>query len=279
MGERLDSGRRFRYLARRLRRVFLPWLAWFVLYCLIIATERAALGRPRLSLDDILRLNFTTAYWFIPNLVVALTVLILCSRCIRDWRWGSAFFIPAVFYAVNIYGQWLPVRHTSAFLGYVGYLWLGAWCSGNWPRVLNFIGSIPILGLAFATASAFVCATLEGYVLLRLHSSDPVNTLRFSNQLFSLCVILLFLKIRTITWPVFVNVREHTFGLYLAHTPVLGVFAFMLKRIPQVSAITVGWGGRFWVSVVLFFLTYSAALLITTALASSHWLKWSVGAR
>jgi hypothetical protein len=47
--------------------------------------------------------------------------------------------------------------------------------------------------------------------------TDPNNTLKFSNMLFSITIFLAFLKIKNFNWLSFLQPRKTTYGIFLIH--------------------------------------------------------------
>ena len=124
------------YLSRRIKRVFFPWLVWMSLFVawlmasdvvhhsislsLSPATLFALAGLTRLCLFD-------TSFWFVPNLLLCLALLLAFRRYLDRLIFGALLLAFSLFYAVNIYKNWIPSSHSEALLGYVFYLWLGTY--------------------------------------------------------------------------------------------------------------------------------------------------------
>ena len=287
-GERIDQYSSKQYYARRLKNVFLPWSIWYLLYAGLHIGSNIAHGRLTLHSAHPLSqlwLVFSnslldTAYWFVPNLLVALGVLLLFRRVLRDARIGAAFFAVTLVYAANIYGHWFPAEHTRAVFGFVFYLWLGAWAAWHFEALEKWLLSIPVwvvIGLVVATNAL---ALGEAMLLASLHSVDPMNSLRITNQISSVVVVLAIVRVRQALWPRFVDVRAHTFGLYLTHTVALTVLDPILIRVmPRIAPI------RFWSSVscfmalllVMFVFIYGSCLILVRGLLMNRWLRWTVG--
>jgi peptidoglycan/LPS O-acetylase OafA/YrhL len=283
VGERLPECSREVYLWRRVRRLGLPWLAWFGLFCAMLALGHWLFHYPATlaptAAGFLATSLFGSAYWFIPNMLFGLSVLLAVSRSIDDWCWGVVLLLPAVFYAINIYVRLVDTRHATAFTGFVGYFWLGAWAARNWSRVAKLLSAAPIMIWAGLSLILLLLGVCETRTLVFLHSPEGLNTLRFSNQLYSASVVLLFLKITVRTWPSFLNVREHTFGIYLTHTPVNAVVGFALQhsalmRIIALHAAT----GLACLWVVRFAFTYALSATLTLLIAQSS-LRRLIGAR
>lgn len=287
-GERMDRYSSLEYDGRRLKNVLLPWTLWYLLYCMLHIAAHAAHGRLSIhSADPFTPLWSTfstslldTAYWFVPNLLIALAVLLILRRALRNIATGMVFFAVSLLYGANIYGRWFPVEHPRAVFGFVFYLWLGAWGAWHFAVVEKWLSRIPswvMIGCVILT-NGF--ALVETKVLFHLHSADPLNSLRITNQLYSVAVVLAMMRLRHAAWPRFVDVRAHTFGLYLTHSVALTVLEPVLVRIlPRLGPLRL-WKSPFGSSVlipILFIVVYGGCLLMVRELLSHSWLRWTIG--
>lgn len=288
LGERIHRYRPHVYFARRLRNVFVPWTFWLACFCGLRLIHSFVAGRVGLHPGDILSCGsgifsnslFATAYWFVPNLLVALAILLIFRRFLMDWRIGCVFLLGSLFYAANAYGRWVHVEHTRAVFGFVFYLWLGAWASWHFTTLEKWVSRIPASAMAGLVLLSGLAALGEARLLEELRSTDPVNTLRITNQIFSVVVSLAILKASRALWPRFINVRAHTFGLYLTHTPVLAVLGILAIRFPRYVGVAVlkeSVAGNILLMVATFTLTYGGCLLLVRFLESVPRLRWSVG--
>jgi membrane-bound acyltransferase YfiQ involved in biofilm formation len=223
---------------------------------------------------------FTSTFWFVPNLLFALALLLLFERFLHDVRIGLVFLMASLFYGVNLYGHWLPVTHAKAFFGFVFYLWLGAWCAWNFPALERRLARIPasvMLGLIFLS---FSLALAESKLLTAFGSIDSINTLRISNQIYSLVLVLGIVKVKRAMWPRFVNVRRDTYGLYLSHTIWIIALGAVLRRfLPHCAPLSLWRENAVGLSLIvaIFCLSYAACLLGVRAMILSPYLRWSVG--
>jgi membrane-bound acyltransferase YfiQ involved in biofilm formation len=290
LGDRLRTCDPTTYLSRRVKRVFVPWMCWFLLFfamhlyafhksngipvTISLAEAQIVWGRIFYCLVD-------TAYWFVPNLLLGLCVLLVFRKSIYSLWLGAGLLAIDLFYVVNIYEEWMPSRHTEAFLGFVFYLWLGSYVSGHLERLKSWLSGVSMYALVAMTALAALLAYGEAQILFHRRSLDPLNTLRLSNQVFSVLVVLLLVKIGGKTWPRFVDVRRETFGIYLCHTIVLGGAIHLASKMAGTLA------GSWWltthfglvlVSLVAGGGTYGVSLGITKVLAGWRWTGWLVGA-
>jgi membrane-bound acyltransferase YfiQ involved in biofilm formation len=287
-GERIDDYNSPQYFSRRLKNVVLPWTVWYVLYSSLLLIADLAHGRVTFHPAALVSRAYAdfstglldTAYWFVPNLMIALAVLLMLRRKLRDCRVGMAFLLLSLFYAANIYGGWIPVQHTRAIFGFVFYLWLGAWGAWHFERIEKRLAQIPmslILALILATNAL---ALGETRLLQSLHSEDALNTLRITNQLASIVVVLGIIKLKRAVWPRFVDVRAHTFGLYLTHTVALTIVAFLIVRtLPHCTPPNI-WNtvpARMVLLPAMFVAVYGGCLLAVKCMLSYSCLRWTVG--
>jgi len=284
LGDRLDTCRPMSYLGRRLKTVFVPWLCWFSLMVAYkTAHHRVELvsGVASWSLlgPQIFQTLFLTPYWFVPNLMLGLGLLLLFRRHVFDLRLGAAFLAIDLFYTVNIYGRWIPSGHTEALLGFVFFLWFGSYVSGRIDEVRAWLARIPMYWMVCFTVAAACCAYGEARWVVHLGDGDPVNTLRFTNQIFSVMVVLTLVKVRRATWPKFVNARRVTFGLYLSHPLALEV-GFRLARFAThgfASGLLATRAGLICLWLATFAVVYGLGLAVTQLLAGWSATQWLVG--
>lgn len=291
MGEGLERRNSLEYLRRRIRTILSPWLAWFVLYAGLSMTIRRLTGRLGDSFSGhqgsayfawIQHLLFGTAYWFVPNLMLAICVLLLCKRFLARLWLGSAFLLLSIFYGIDAYTQWIPMQgHSQALFGFVFYLWLGAWAARNLGSVEQFILRVPASAIFVSAALFGMAAMWEAYALSRTGNTDPLNTLRISNQAYSVAVVLAIFKARRAVSPRALNVRSTTFGIYLSHSVILGL-AINLGKRSELTGLFVRMGRLGAVAILPTFLciwiaVYGCSLALTYAIASRPRLCWMVG--
>ena len=286
LGERMDTCRPVEHLSRRLRRVFLPWFFWIsvlVATRLIFDFKHHKLGLHISILSIAHRYHFSamsTPFWFVPNLLVALCVLLCFRRHLYDLRFGWALLAINLVYVVNIYALWFPNSHVKAWFGFVFYLWLGSYASRHIEHLKHWVSGISTSTWLGIVAVTGIAAYSEACLLIHLKDPDPSNTLRLSNQIFSIAVVFFLLKIRHATWPKFVDVAQHTFGIYLSHFIVLLIVVKFMVRTAFVSATTKALAspaGSILLWAFVLSVTYTASLIITKAVARHASLEWMVG--
>jgi membrane-bound acyltransferase YfiQ involved in biofilm formation len=288
LGERVDRRDPVQYFSRRVKRVFLPWLFWFSLYCAALLAgqflhHHLGQSNPGAILCTVGALARTTLlhtpFWFVPNLLFSIAILLISRRHLYSLKLGAVLLAANLVYVVNIYKGWFPSSHTQAIFGFVFYLWLGSYCSQNFERVNQFLARIPAAIFVALSLATGIAAYGESYLLNLLNRPDPTNTLRLSNQIFSVCVVLTIFKFHRATWPNFVDVRRHTFGLYLAHPLAVTIVLNRLDHthLLQMRSIYFSDAEGFFGWVAVFLLTYFSCLAVTGWLASEPRLQWMVG--
>ncbi len=278
-----------RLVLRRLRKVFLPWLCWSSLFVVSIALSDCVQQRtpflPGLSLvatisTEIARCLTGTALWFVPNLLFALALLLAFRRQLDRLLLGAAFFALNLFYTFNIYTQWLPAQHTRALFAFVFYLWLGHYAATHVDGLNRMLAAISSPVLVGMTVLAAALAFGETRLLYRLGSIDPLNTLRISNQLFSVLAVLCLAKLRRRAWPRFVDVPRHIFGIYLSHALIVGVVLTTMRRLlelPELAgyAHSLGLRAALWLAATG--IAWTSGFLLSRRIAASPRLCWLQG--
>lgn len=226
------------YLKRRFSSTFGPWLLWSIVYLVCFIANLWV--KQRMYHDNDHRLTFNaivdeiniiylhTNYWFIINFMVSITILLIFRKYLYNLLFGAILFGFTLFYCVNIYFEWINPTHTMAIFGFVFFLWLGAQMRKHWLIIQNQITLLPYPFLFFIMAITFGLATYEITLLSHRGSFDPLNTLRFSNILFSLAAFALLLKIGVIKSLNFLRPRQTTYGVYLIH------FILVVFLVPEI---------------------------------------------
>jgi membrane-bound acyltransferase YfiQ involved in biofilm formation len=288
LGERVDRRDPVAYFVRRVKTVFVPWAVWFALTCAVLVIHGLLLHRlgpapliqlGRLTHSAVSCILLTTAFWFVPNLLFSIAILLIFRRHLYSLRLGAALLALNLVYAVNIYSVWFPPGHSQAIFGFVFYLWLGSYAAHHFAAVERLLARVPaalLFALSLATALA---SYAEADLLSVRYKGDPLNTLRFSNQLFSVCVVLLIFKCKRALWPRFVDVRRHTFGLYLSHSMALMIVMYPLTHAHHSTARPFLASDQelfvLWLSVAA--LTYLSCFALTRWLGAHPATHWLIG--
>jgi surface polysaccharide O-acyltransferase-like enzyme len=286
LGDRLKIVNSLEYLRRRIRRVFVPWGVWYLLYCVACVVQfhhdykiqyRGGAEEFRLVGQQMYLCLFESAFWFVPNLLLGICVLLACRRYLYHWGLGVVLLAIDLFYVVNIYKRWVPSLHSEALLGFVFYLWLGSYVAAYRQRMLGWVARVPMSAMLGATAMAALVAFGEARVL-KGRAVDPMNTLRLSNQVFSVLCVLTLVKLPRPLWPRLLKVRRETFGIYLTHMMVLVIALRVVRRLLHDG----GWwltsqGLLFLLWLIVAAATYVVSVGLTRMLAASRTTRWTVG--
>jgi hypothetical protein len=212
------------YLKRRISTTFGPWLFWSLVYvaAMIInmAVKERIYHRGEFTSANILHgiqiVYLYTNYWFIINFLMSISILLVFRQYIYSIYMGIILFCFTIFYAVNIHFEWIPTSHTTAILGFVFFLWLGAQLRRYWSKIERWVNSLSYLAVFVALALTLALSVYEVYELSG-RSDDYLNTLRFSNVLYSLVFFVLLLRIKTFPFTAYLKPRQSTYGIYLIH--------------------------------------------------------------
>jgi membrane-bound acyltransferase YfiQ involved in biofilm formation len=288
LGERVDRRNPLEYFMRRVRRVFYPWLLWCgIMVASLVIYKLAGAGPGHLNPAETLRIAwssgrfvlFATSFWFVPNLLLSIAILLIFRRHLYSLKLGLFLLAVNLVYAVNIYTMWFQTMHTRAFFGFVFYLWLGSYAAHNFDKISSFLNRIPVAVLVATSLIMAAAAYGEAHLLSTLHNPYPLNTLRLSNQIFSISMVLLLFKLKRATWPGFTDVRRHTFGLYLTHVVAWLFLAHLLRLCPRWTPGSVyaadAEGVLLW--LILAVAVYGTCLMVTIWLANRPSLEWMVG--
>lgn len=185
MGDGVGTSYPGEYMKKRLKKIFLPWLCWYLLMLMYL------IGVNEVHMHMGLRFNpqgyrifarllyidtFFTAFWFVPNLLLGMYVLVLFRQHLDDLRLGAALLAIDLFYVANIYARWVPRSHTEAVLGFVFYLWLGGYAARRYKWLTVWLNDVAWKWLLGAVIVSAGCAFMEGLWLYR-YGRDGSNTL------------------------------------------------------------------------------------------------------
>ncbi|WP_213804033.1 acyltransferase [Granulicella sp. dw_53] len=288
LGEGLTRSSPLQYFRRRVKAVFQPWVFWGCVWFGIALSEslikvggHALAGSSlRVIVVQYFRFVFTESiYWFVPNFFVCLAIVLALHRRVSDVVQGLLFLAFSLFYAVNAYIAVIPPFHTAALFGFVFYLWLGAFAYTHRARWSRWLDGVPWWKLILYTTVAATTAVLEFHVLQTRNSLDPHNTLRLSNQVFSVLVALLIVKCKRTLYPSYIKVRMETFGIFLIHPILMALVDIGVKPISKGTKSLFYSNGpiSLCLEVVSFCVLYFGALIATKVLRTVPLLAWTVG--
>jgi hypothetical protein len=185
------------YLKNRFNNTIKPWFIWLNILILVnIGSELEQYFRRGSSLmtNDFssyvgnlyFQTVFFSSFWFVLNFLICIAVLLIFKRFLYKMWFGVILGIISLFYSVNIYYNWIVTNHSTAFFGFIFYLWLGVIMNKYYSQLNKLISRIPIWVILGITGVSFLLAVLESVYLKQLWSNDAYNTLRITNILYSL---------------------------------------------------------------------------------------------
>ncbi len=288
LGSNLDRQSGKVYMQKRFQRVFLPWLCWFSAFCAALVYLNVHHGRTPITFGvnashvvlGWIGFALDSPYWFVPNLLFSLCCLLLVRRLVGEKVSGVIWALASLFYAANVYLRWLPTSHRSAWLGFVFYLWLGAFCAKHFSGLKRVLSETSYTTVLAAMALLWLCGVAEYRLVAQVcPHDDPGNSIRITNQLYSLCAVFLIAKASIRLFPKSMDVRQDTFGLYLLQPLVLYCANVILAKFVHVGFFRGDPGTVFHVllwavwTVVVYF-TALGAVKVIESIAS---LRWTIG--
>ena len=288
LGEGLTRTSPRKYFYRRVKAVFVPWafggFVWFVIALsqdLLGGNNHQHLESSLRNLGELyLKFIFTQSiYWFVPNFFLCLAIVLGLYKRVPDYIQGPVFLAFSLFYGINAYIRVIPSMHMSALFGFIFYLWLGSFAYHHRQRWNRWMERISWVQLAIFAGVATILAIAEVHMLQRVGADDSFNTLRISNQIYSVVVALLIVKCKRALFPRRIDVRSETFGIFLIHPILIEVFQIGYARIPYSSQDGIRANGLLTIllSVVTFAVLYLFSVLLTKQIRRVPSLRWMVG--
>ncbi|MFD2284775.1 hypothetical protein GJU39_12470 [Pedobacter petrophilus] len=290
IGDKIHTTTSLNYLKRRFDGTFKPWLFWIIIFLILIYADITVIyfkggdapafekpfeffwGRIQYIIAD-------TSFWFILNFLGSISILLIFRKYLYQYWLGILLGFCSIFYSINIYFEWIPSRHTTAILGFVVYLWLGVIMNKYFQAFNSFIKKSNVWLLVFLTAITFGFSCLESLFIMdysRL-KTDPYNTLRFTNIIYSLAAFLLLYKIGNIKWIKNLNPRSSTYGIHLVHYIII---VQILPLIFKPLHITPEGKSSFDLVVIQygrFLFTYVVSYILVYLINKIDRIKWIVG--
>lgn len=230
----------FRFFLRRVTNIGKPWLMAFSLFliCIFAANYLNHRSLSVFSLQKVVDILFSSTYWFVANIFFSLFVLLILQTFLPEKVIGLITGLVSVYYGLNIYLQFGAFQHTYAFGGYMFYIWLGKTLALN-PGTLEKARQIPMPWVAGIVAVLFALSCKESFFIQEhFHASQFHNTLKLTNQLYSLAVFVFLAKLNINWGDRILAPRSETFGVYLYHTFFLAAWS----HLPLLKQISYGAG-------------------------------------
>ena len=273
----------------RLTRVGKPWLIWASAFQMIGLVKFFFLDRGNIRElpHQIWKGVFLDSYWFVPLLLFSLAIILPLRPYWRRWWLGSALLLLSWFYGVNQYAQWIPPSHTTAFFGYLFYLWIGVQLFQKFTAAQEYVKRIPWWFILMTLCFAISLMVVEDEISISMGFPNYYNALQNSNQIYALVVLIVLLKLPLRLAPAFIDVRKDSYGIYLTHQIVGSTGRATIdlamgssnsgksffSRLPEMVENPFA---RIGIWVLWFGVVYTTSLLITKWLRRTRW-AWTVG--
>lgn len=287
IGEKFTEYTPLQYLKRRIKNTVTPWLFWSLFFVMvwvvrdIIVAYRFNGGHlyhdfSNKVIDHFRIIYIFSNYWFIPNFLCCITILLIFRRYLYSNWLGNILLIFTLLYAVNIYTNWFEPRHPTAILGFVFFLWLGAQFNRDFKYFESQINKLSVWFWLLLTLVTLIIGVKESLVLRSINSVDPYNSLRISNILYSLSCFFLLIRVKNLKVINVLKPRETTYGIYLIHYILVDsllpeIFRPIRKHVTELPLIElIGY------QLLRFVIVYAITFALVRALNYTK-LKWMVG--
>jgi fucose 4-O-acetylase-like acetyltransferase len=258
------------YLKRRFSSTFGPWMFWSIVFILCFAANLKV--KANMYHDD--RFNWAniwdevklvylyTNYWFIINFMVSITILLIFKKYLYANWFGATLLACTLFYSINAYTAWVNPSHTTAILGYVFFLWLGAQLRKYWQHIEIAISRVSYITILIAIVVSYAASMYEIKALTAINSMDNINTLRISNILYTLSVFALLLKFNKFKSLNYLQPRQSTYGVYLIHPVILVYASPEILRPLHIEINQISLGAYIVYKMMFLLLTYALTFLV-----------------
>ncbi len=280
------------YLNKRVKNIFKPYILFVGLY-LMLDCLGAFFGEQRITsftelpaflVSKILGILFFTSYWFIFNYFISVMLLLSLRKYLYEKWLGAVLFCCTMVYSLNVHFEFFLPHHTTAFVGFTFFLWLGANLRKHEGAFWSFIETTPLWRILSLVAITLSVNLYETYYLLEKGATVVDSSLKFTNILYAFSVFLLLSKVGSKVTFRYLNPRDETYPLYLIHPLFLKVINYaLLPMLPAVSAIlTINQTSEVsWLAILLYQIGWFVAIysmsLITVKVILYSPLSWILG--
>ena len=218
---KIEKNDRFNYFMRRIKVIAKPYLLAASLFITGFVLDN--LAHQKITLPFLLEtIKFVvgyTSFWYVPNYLICLLVIVIFSKYSRSVYFGGALLLATIFYTyLAVYSTDHTSSHTTALFGFVFYMWLGMYIKRT--GLISKIQQINPAVLIGVVVLIYALCNLETWYLFNFtHTNDSLNTLRVSNQLYSLAIFALLVRLCGNKAPDFgvFRPKQETYGIYLYH--------------------------------------------------------------
>lgn len=280
------------YLNKRVKNIFKPYILFVGIY-LMLDCLGAFFGEQRITsfaqlpafvVSKILGILFFTSYWFIFNYFISVMLLLSLRKYLYE-RWlGVVLLCCTLVYSVNVHFEFFLPHHTTAFVGFTFFLWLGANLRKQETTFWNFIESTPFWKILALVAITLSFNLYETYYLLEKGATVVDSSLKLTNIFYAFSIFLLLCKVGNKVSFTYLNPRDETYPLYLVHPLFLKVINYaLLPMLPAVSAVlTINEASEVsWLAILLYQIAWFVAIysmsLITVKVILYSPLRWMFG--
>lgn len=288
IGDKFNTYNTKEYLRRRLDNTAKPWLFWvFVLFILnhidsIVKNIKYGYSAFynttfKSLIFDFGNIIFNTSFWFIPNFLICIAILLLFRKNLYSIRFGIFLMCLSLFYAINLYLDIIPTSHTTALFGFIFYLWLGVQINKYYEQFKYIIDKISMTLIWILLIVAFALASLESYYLLKLLPADPFNTLRLTNIIYSLLSFVFLYKLGAKIQIKRFNPSIFTFGIYLVHQILVFRLMPLIFRPLHINFENKTAYYFLIIQLLTFVVVYFVSILMVIGLNKFNKLRWMIG--
>jgi hypothetical protein len=229
LGDKIEGGQRFNYFKRRVNVIAKPYIlaAGAFITVLILFRPTGQNINLKYILDTCKDVVFYTPFWYIPNFLTCLLVIVCFAKYARSVYFGVLLFVITLVYTyLNVYSPNHSGSHTTALFGFVFYMWLGLHIKQ--AGLVSKMQKLNLKVLSAVVLLIFILSNYESWYLFNYtHAHDNLNTLRISNQLYSVAMFIFMVRCCA-PKPNFgiLRPRQETYGIYLYHS----FFVFFITR-------------------------------------------------
>lgn len=280
------------YLNKRVKNIFKPYVLFVGIY-LILDSAGAFFGEQRINsltelpsfvVSKILGILFFTSYWFIFNYFISVMIILSLRKYLYENWFGFVLFCCTLVYAVNVHFEFFIPHHTTAFVGFTFFLWLGANLGKREQEFRAFLGNLPYWKIILLVGITLSANFYETYYLLEKGATVVDSSLKLTNIIYAVSVFLLLCKIGMGVSFTYLNPRDETYPLYLVHPIFLKVINYaVLPMLPAVSTVlTLNEPSEIgWLSILLYqigwFLGIYMLSLVTVKIVLYSPFRWVFG--
>lgn len=219
------------YFADRGPKIYIPWILFIAIFFFLQFFQevkwieifvshdfKKLISMAYIILNGLL---LYTTYWFITTYLVSITLIVVFKNYAEKWWFGVILTIFFLFYAVNLYYQWVAANHAKAILGYAFFVWLGIIISKHFKTFSYYLHKLPWFVIIISMLGFFYVACYEGVYLSKIGSIDPYSSNRISNGIFSMIFFIAMMKFGPISIINKLNPRKTVYGIFLIHNLII----------------------------------------------------------